>query len=183
MPAGSQLSAAHCHGFRRIRTNENSAVYMRARRDRASICPCMAQTSRANCYNSIESPLYYYGFVTNPHRTHRFIHIIPTRTVHKLSVNRLCRQGSKRTFHLTFFDSRFFIFRLFFKALLSGPVQKHFSTLFTIAFVDNLPHFHRATRIILGGLFLCLQRCYPLSPMAFFSRTCHTRQKTDRWPS
>ena len=117
MPAGSLLSAAHCHGFRRIRTNENSAVYMRARRDRASICPCMAQTSRANYYNSIESPLYYYGFVTNPHLAHHFIHIIPTRTVHKLSVNRLCRQGSKRRLPSDFFRQQIFHFPAFLKSI------------------------------------------------------------------
>ena len=115
MPAGSLLSAAHCHGFRRIRTNENSAVYMRARRDRASICPCMAQTSRANYYNSIESPLYYYGFVTNPHFTHRFIHIIPIRTVHKPAVNRLCLQTSRERLAAYFFQQQVSVFPAFFK--------------------------------------------------------------------
>ena len=125
MPAGSLLSAAHCHGFRRIRTNENSAVYMRARRDRASICPCMAQTSRANYYNSIESPLYYYGFVTNPHLAHHFIHIIPMLNVHKLSVNRLCRQGSKKRFVSDFFRRLFFHFPVFIETHISPEWHKN----------------------------------------------------------
>ena len=134
MPTGSLPSAAHCRGFRRIRTNENTAAYMRARRDRASICPCMAHTSRANCYNSIESPLYYYGFVTNPHLAHYFIHIIPMLNVHKLSVNRLCRQGSKKRFVSDFFRRLFFHFPVFIETHISPEWHK-----------NTFPHYSQST--------------------------------------
>ena len=42
MPTGSQPSAAHCRGVRRIRTNQNPFAFERARRARFLICTCMA---------------------------------------------------------------------------------------------------------------------------------------------
>ena len=49
MPTGSQLSAAHCRGIRRIRPDRQMLLREQAPDEHSPSCPCMAHCIRANC--------------------------------------------------------------------------------------------------------------------------------------
>ena len=116
------------------------------------------------CYNSIESSLYCYGFVTNPHLAHRFIHIIPMRVVHKLCVNRLCRQDLRGCLPACFFQRRVLVFSRFFETHLSSErhintfphySQSHMWTIFHIRTVLRTSCHSENSRPLYGGAILC----------------------------
>ena len=49
MPTGSQPSAAHCRGVRRIRPVRQMLLREQAPDEHSPSCPCMAHSIRANC--------------------------------------------------------------------------------------------------------------------------------------